>query len=72
MQIGKELVDGVKALIVEVGIEPKVKKLTHRDVNELIQAVFKEANSTYAVHKYMVYYDAMTELLGICGCFWLG
>ncbi len=65
--LAAKFVDGVKALIAEVGIEPKVKKLTPRDFNEIIQAAFKEANSTYAVPKYMSYDDAEKVLLALAG-----
>ena len=66
-ELAREFIDAVKNLISEVGIEPTVSKLGPKDFNAIIAAAFKEANSTYAVPKYMSHDDAEQLLLALAG-----
>lgn len=55
----------VKELIADVGITPTIPQLRKEDYHEIIQQAFKEANSTYAVAKYMSYDEAVHLLDGL-------
>ncbi|TNC82439.1 MAG: alcohol dehydrogenase [Oleiphilus sp.] len=66
-RLAQAFIDAVRKLIEQVGIDPKVKQLSPRDFNPIIAAAFKEANSTYAVPKYMSFEDAEKVLLGLAG-----
>lgn len=55
-------VTAVKDLIASVGIEAGVAELNASDYEAIISAAFKEANSTYAVPKYMGTDDAVALL----------
>jgi len=65
--LAQAFVDGVRELISSVGIEPTVKQLSPKDFSGIIKAAFKEANSTYAVPKYMSYDDAEQLLIALAG-----
>jgi len=56
--LADKFIDAVKKLIKEVGIEAKIPQIKVADHTGIIQAAFKEANSTYAVAKYMSYDEA--------------
>lgn len=66
-QQAQAFIDAVKALIADVGIETKVTKLRPKDFDAIIRAAFKEANSTYAVAKYMSYDEAEEVLYALAG-----
>jgi len=56
--LSEKLIVAVKELIEMVGIEAKITQIKETDYSSIIQAAFKEANSTYAVAKYMSYDEA--------------
>jgi len=56
--LSEKLIVAVKELIEMVGIEAKITQIKEADYSSIIQAAFKEANSTYAVAKYMSYDEA--------------
>jgi alcohol dehydrogenase class IV len=66
-----ELADGfiaeVKTLISKLDIESTIPQIKRADFAEIIQDAFKEANSTYAVAKYMSYDEAEVMLERISG-----
>ena len=53
--------------IAEIGIAPTIPALQPSAFDEIIRAAFKEANSTYAVPKYMSYDEAEQVLAGLSG-----
>ena len=65
LQSAQCFIDAVSALIEEVGIEASVPDLKPQDFGGIIKNAFKEANSTYAVPKYMSYEDAEGVLLAL-------
>lgn len=71
LTLADKFIAAVKKLIQDVGIVPCVPELKHSDYSSIIRNAFKEANSTYAVAKYMSY-DEAEELLdalsgkGVC------
>ena len=65
--LAEKLIHTVKALIAEIKIAPTIPQLEQKDYHEIIQAAFKEANSTYAVAKYMSYDEAIHLLDCISG-----
>lgn len=67
IQAADRLIDGVKELIKSVGIDPTMRELQPSDFDEVIRAAFKEANSTYAVAKYMSYEEAEQLLASLSG-----
>lgn len=60
--LASKLIQAVKSLILELNISPIIPQVKKDDYSEIIQHAFKEANSTYAVAKYMSY-DEAEELL---------
>ena len=60
-------IDSVKNLIAEVGIDPTIPQIKRGDFDDITRNAFKEANSTYAVPKYMSYDEAMMMLENISG-----
>lgn len=65
--LADELIHAVKGLIAQINIKPTVPQIRKEDYNEIIQQAFKEANSTYAVAKYMSYDEAVLLLDRISG-----
>jgi len=65
--LAEKFISAVTNLIRSLGIEPTVSELTPKDFTPIIRAAFKEANSTYAVPKYMSHDDAEQLLLGLSG-----
>jgi len=65
--LAEKFISEVKALIESLGIDPTISQIQASDFNSIIQNAFKEANSTYAVAKYMSYDEAITLLNGISG-----
>jgi alcohol dehydrogenase len=63
----EKLIHAVKALIAEINIAPTVPQIKKEDYHSIIQHAFKEANSTYAVAKYMSYDEAVHLLDCISG-----
>tara|TARA_R110001599_G_scaffold54667_2_gene151788 strand:+ start:5217 stop:6485 length:1269 start_codon:yes stop_codon:yes gene_type:complete len=63
----EKLIHVVKALISELNIAPTVPEIKKEDYSSIIQHAFKEANSTYAVAKYMSYDEAVHLLDSIAG-----
>lgn len=63
----EKLIHAVKALIASLNIAPTVPQIKKEDYNSIIQHAFKEANSTYAVAKYMSYDEAVHLLDSISG-----
>tara|TARA_R110002049_G_scaffold2368_3_gene17407 strand:+ start:5216 stop:6484 length:1269 start_codon:yes stop_codon:yes gene_type:complete len=63
----EKLIHAVKALISELNIAPTVPEIKKEDYSSIIQHAFKEANSTYAVAKYMSYDEAVHLLDSIAG-----
>ena len=60
--LADKFIEAVKTLIKSLGIDPEQKHVQAKDVDSIIAAAFKEANSTYAVPKYMSYSDAKALL----------
>lgn len=56
--LAERLITAVKDLIQSVGIQATIPQIKQADYSSIIQAAFKEANSTYAVAKYMSYDEA--------------
>jgi len=52
-KLADKVIQAVKDLIAEVGIDPSVSELQPGHHEDIIRAAFKEANSTYAVPRYM-------------------
>jgi len=67
IELAEKLISAVKALIDQLGIEPTVPQVKASDYSDIIQNAFKEANSTYAVSKYMSYDEAVSLLDGVAG-----
>lgn len=67
LQLAEKFIKAVKDLIKTVGIEPTVSELKRKDFDDIIQSAFKEANSTYAVAKYMSYDEAENLLFDLSG-----
>ncbi|MDX1452829.1 MAG: iron-containing alcohol dehydrogenase [Oleiphilaceae bacterium] len=67
LQAAERFIQAVRNLIEEVGMEPTIPALEPKAFDEIIRAAFKEANSTYAVPKYMSYEEAEKVLLGLSG-----
>ncbi len=67
LKLADRLIDAVKSLIREVGIDPVVSELKEKDFDPIIKAAFKEANSTYAVAKYMSHDEAEELLFALAG-----
>lgn len=63
----EKLIYAVRSLIAELNIAPTVPQIKKEDYNSIIQSAFKEANSTYAVAKYMSYDEAVRLLDSIAG-----
>jgi len=61
LELAESFITEVKSLIQKVGIDPTVA-VKKEDYSSIISEAFKEANSTYAVAKYMSY-DEAHELL---------
>lgn len=57
----------VRKLISDLNIASTIPEIKRSDFSEIIQSAFKEANSTYAVAKYMSYEEAEDLLSGIAG-----
>tara|TARA_R110001592_G_scaffold52511_8_gene160699 strand:+ start:14837 stop:16192 length:1356 start_codon:yes stop_codon:yes gene_type:complete len=55
----EKLIHAVKGLIAELKISPTIPQIKKEDYASIIQHAFKEANSTYAVAKYMSYDEAV-------------
>jgi alcohol dehydrogenase len=66
-QLAEKLVHAVKGLIREVNINPVIPQIKKEDYPRIIQNAFKEANSTYAVPKYMSYDEAVYLLDRVSG-----
>ena len=64
-ELASAFIEAVQKLIADVGIEPTVEKLARKDFNTIIAAAFKEANTTYAVPKYMSYDEAEQLLMAL-------
>ncbi|ARU56719.1 iron-containing alcohol dehydrogenase [Oleiphilus messinensis] len=64
-ELASVFIEAVQKLIADVGIEPTVEKLARKDFNTIIAAAFKEANTTYAVPKYMSYDEAEQLLMAL-------
>ncbi len=60
--LADKFIDAVNNLIDNIGIDRHQKTVQQKDIDSIIQVAFKEANSTYAVPKYMSYEDAKTLL----------
>ena len=60
-------ISAVKNLIKEIEIEPTVPVIKQSDHSDIIREAFKEANSTYAVAKYMSYDEAESLLTKLSG-----
>ncbi len=60
--LADKLIHAVKGLIAQINIKPTVPQIRKEDYNEIIRQAFKEANSTYAVAKYMSYDEAVLLL----------
>ena len=60
-------ITAVKDLIKSIGIEPTVPVIKKKDHSDIIREAFKEANSTYAVAKYMSYDEAEALLTKLSG-----
>ena len=60
--LADKFIEAVKTLIKSLGIDPEQKHVQAKDVDSIIAAAFKEANSTYAVPKYMSHSDAKALL----------
>lgn len=56
--LAEKLIHAVKSLIQELNINPVIPQIKQEDYSKIIQHAFKEANSTYAVPKYMSYEEA--------------
>lgn len=67
LSLADKFIDAVKKLIQDVGIVPCVQELKKNDYGSIIRNAFKEANSTYAVAKYMSYDDAEELLDALAG-----
>ncbi len=67
LQQAERFVQAVRNLIEEIGIQPTIPALEPKAFDEIIRAAFKEANSTYAVPKYMSYEEAEQVLIGLSG-----
>ena len=65
--LADKLIFAVKELIAQINIEPTVPQIKKEDYNYIIQQAFKEANSTYAVAKYMSYDEAVLLLDRLSG-----
>ncbi len=65
--LAEKLVLAVKSLIEEINITPVIPQIKTQDYPRIIQHAFKEANSTYAVPKYMSYEEAQYLLDRISG-----
>ncbi len=63
----EKLIHAVKALIADLNIAPTIPQIKKEDYNSIIQHAFKEANSTYAVAKYMSYDEAVYLLDCLAG-----
>jgi alcohol dehydrogenase len=66
LSLADKFIEAVRNLIREIGISPCVEELKKSDYSSIIRLAFKEANSTYAVAKYMSY-DEAEELLDALG-----
>jgi len=66
-ELAQRFIDAVKSLIALVGIEPTVPQVKKHDFADIIRNAFKEANTTYAVAKYMSYDEAEYLLSAISG-----
>jgi alcohol dehydrogenase len=60
--LADKFIDAVNNLIDNIGIDRHQKTVQAKDIDDIIQVAFKEANSTYAVPKYMSYKDARALL----------
>ncbi len=67
LKLANKVIQAVKDLIAEVGIDPTVPELSPKDFDDIIRAAFKEANSTYAVPSYMSYEEARELLTRLSG-----
>ena len=67
LQLAERFIQAVRNLIAEIGIAPTIPALQPSAFDEIIRAAFKEANSTYAVPKYMSYDEAEQVLAGLSG-----
>tara|TARA_R110002072_G_scaffold172728_5_gene327083 strand:- start:30050 stop:31318 length:1269 start_codon:yes stop_codon:yes gene_type:complete len=65
--LADKLIHAVKELIVQINIKPSIPQIEREDYNDIIRQAFKEANSTYAVAKYMSYDEAVLLLDRISG-----
>tara|TARA_R110001592_G_scaffold52649_9_gene161338 strand:+ start:46885 stop:48153 length:1269 start_codon:yes stop_codon:yes gene_type:complete len=65
--LAEKLIHAVKALISSLNIPPTIPEINQKDYSGIIQQAFKEANSTYAVAKYMSYDEAVHLLDCISG-----
>ncbi len=63
----EKLIHAVKELIAGLNIPPTIPQISQADYGSIIQQAFKEANSTYAVAKYMSYDEAVHLLDCIAG-----
>jgi alcohol dehydrogenase len=66
-QAAQRFIDAVKQLIDDLGIDPTVKDIKLNDVDAIRFDAFKEANSTYALPKYMSSDEADALLVRIAG-----
>lgn len=65
--LAEKFIHKVKELITQVEISATIPQINKEDYHEIIQQAFKEANSTYAVAKYMSYDEAIQLLDAIAG-----
>lgn len=65
--LAEKFIHKVKELIAQVEISATIPQINKKDYHEIIQQAFKEANSTYAVAKYMSYDEAIHLLDAIAG-----
>ncbi|KZY29669.1 MULTISPECIES: iron-containing alcohol dehydrogenase [unclassified Oleiphilus] len=65
--LAEAFISEVKNLISTLNIENTIPQIKRSDFSEIIQGAFKEANSTYAVAKYMSYDEAEEMLSAISG-----
>lgn len=65
--LAEKLVHAVKNMIQDIGIKPVIPQIKKQDYPQIIRQAFKEANSTYAVPKYMSYDEAEVLLDRVSG-----
>jgi len=67
LELAERLIVSVEDLIASIGIKPVIPALKESDFMSIISAAFKEANSTYAVAKYMSHEEAEALLFKLKG-----